>query len=55
MRLQLSDIVVYHAQREAETVQVFDVVDSAEQAGTYAADEGDTPNSEFRYHSFIIE
>ena len=52
MRLQLSDIVVYYAQREAETVQVFDIVDSTEQPRTYATDQDDTPDSEFRRHIF---
>ena len=54
MRLQLGNIVVYHAQREAETVQIFDVVDSAEQPGTYAADEYDAPDPKFRCHFLIL-
>ena len=52
MRLQLSNIIVYHAQCKAETVQVFDVVDGAEQPRAYAADEDDAPDSEFRRHIF---
>ena len=52
MRLQFGDIVVYHAQCKAKTVQIFDVVDRAEQPGTYAADKDDAPDSEFRRHIF---
>ena len=52
MRLQFGNIVVYYAQREAKTVQIFDVVDSAEQPRTYAANKDDTPDSEFRRHIF---
>ena len=52
MRLQFGNVVVYHAQRKAKAIQVFNVVDSAEQSGAYAAYKNDAPDSEFRRHIF---
>ena len=43
MGLELGDIVVDHAQRETEAIQIFDVVDRGKQSRPHAEDEQDTP------------